>query len=394
MSVKSFLLGYSVISSPKENAEKIINVCNENALPFSSVIISEDILSFCIPLYCERKLKKLAIKAKIELSVVSRKGLPALLFRHKLRAGILAGMIVAIAFFIYSSGLVWDIRIDGAINVSEEELLATFSECGLTVGSKLKDIDADVLENEILILSDSISWVSVNLTKNVANVEIRETDYAIPNEYGDALYSNVTASQNGIIVGFEDIKGSISVEIGDAVCKDQLLISGILGGEGLPTRLTNAHGRVFAEVEETIEIRIPQKYIKKVTKKQIKEEKSLIFFKNKIIFFSNSRNSLPTCDKIDIVENFYTTNQTKLPFGIQTVKYIEYEEEEIIRSKSEMLSLAYTELYRKIDVCFENAEILSRSISVAEYENETVLTCNLRCIKNIAQIKEIIVDTE
>ena len=135
-------------------------------------------------------------------------------------------------------------------------------------------------------------------------------------------------------------------------------------------------------------------YIKKVTKKQIKEEKSLIFFKNKIIFFSNSRNSLPTCDKIDIVENFYTTNQTKLPFGIQTVKYIEYEEEEIIRSKSEMLSLAYTELYRKIDVCFEDAEILSRSISVAEYENETVLTCNLRCIKNIAQIKEIIVDTE
>ena len=391
MSVKSFLLGYSVISAPKENAEKIINLCNENALRFSAVTVKEDLLSFCIPLFSEKKLLRLARLNEIELSVISRRGIPSLLFRYRYRAGILAGLIASLIMIIFSSTLIWDIRIDGATRISERALLSTFAECGLEVGAKIKDIDADVLENQILILSDDISWVSINLSNNVANVEIRETDYAPPDEYGDALYSNVVASTDGIIVGFEDVKGRPSVDIGEAVCRDQLLISGIMGDESDPFHITNAHGRVFAEVEDVIEIKIPQKYIKKVTKESVKSEKSLIFFKNEIKFFSNCRNSPPTCDKIDIVENFYTVNKKKLPLALRTVKYIEYGEQELSRSKEEMLSLAYTELYRYIDINYADAEILSRSASITENESETILVCNLKCIKNIAQIKEIIV---
>ena len=335
---------------------------------------------------------KIAKEASIELSVSSRRGLPALALRHRHRAGLLAGLICAIFIFAFSSGAVWDIRIDGAVKVSEREILNTLAECGLTVGTRLRDIDADVLENQILILSDDISWVSVNLSGNVANVEIRERDLPLPDEYGDALYSNVTATQNGVIVGFEDIRGEIAVEIGEAVCKDQLLISGILGGEGLPTRLTNAHGKVLAEVDERIEIKIPKKYIKKVTKKEIKAEKSFVFFKNEIKFFSNCRNLPPTCDKIDIIESFYTADQKKLPIAIKTVKYIEYENCEVTRSAEQMRELAYLELYRYINEHYGDAELLSRSITLDEREEETVLICNLKCIKNIAQIKEIVVE--
>lgn len=388
MTGKSFLFGYSVISSPAENAEKIINMCNQNAIIFSKVTIEDDKTVFSIALLQEQKFKRLAKEQEIEITVLSRKGLPALLFRYKQRAGLLVGIITSIIIFTVCSGLVWDIRIDGATQISKSKLLSTLSDCGLTVGTKLKNIDADVLENQILILSDDISWISVNISNNVANVEIRELDFPTPNEYGEALFSNVVASQNGIIVGFEDINGCASVEIGEAVCKDQLLVSGILGGEGLPTRLTNAHGRVFAEVDDVIEIKIPQKYVKKVTKEAVKTEKSIIFFKKEIKFFSNCRNSPPFCDKIDIVENFYTVNQKKLPFAVKTVKYVEYENRELTRSKEQMLSLAYSELYRYIDEHYSDAEILSRSITIDEQEEQTILICNLRCVKNIAVVRE------
>ena len=392
MNGKSFLLGYSVISSARENAERIINSCNERAIPFSSVIIEDDdTLSLCVPFFYERKLVKVMKENEIEIKVLSRHGIPALLYRHRLRAGIIAGLACALVCFFYSAGLVWDIRIDGATRVDEQRLLAVFNECGLKVGAKLRDIDADVLENQILILSDDISWVSINLSNNVANVEIRELDYAPPSEYGDALYSNVVASQNGVIVEFEDVSGQIVTEIGEAVCRDQLLISGIVGGEGLPTRLTNAHGRVLAEVEEVIEIKIPQKYIKKVTKSNVKTEKSLFFFKNEIKFFSNSGNLPPFYDTIIIVENFNTINGKKLPLGIKSVKYIEYESIELTRTKDEMRSLAYSELYRHIDLYYSDVEILSRSISFIEDDSQATLVCTLSCIKNIAQIKEIIV---
>ena len=391
MSAKSFLFGYSIVKSDKKNAEKIINMCYEGALRFSDVRIEGDEMLFCIPLFSERRLIRLAKGKSIEITVVSRRGVPSLLLRYRHRAGILAGLAVSIAMIVFSSSVIWDIRIDGASRVSERDLLAVFAECGLEVGAKIKDIDADVLENQILILSDDISWVSVNLSNNVANVEIRELDYATPDEYGDALYSNVVASQDGVIVGFEDVRGNISVEIGEAVCRNQLLISGIFGDESNPFRLTNAHGLVFAEVEDTIEIKISNKYIKKVTKESVKSEKSLIFFKNEIKFFSNSRNSPPTCDKIYIVENFYTINGKRLPVAIKTAKYIEYEEQEIVRTKNEMRALAYSQLYRHIDTYYADAEILSRSVSITENESETILVCNLKCIKNIAQIKEIIV---
>ena len=392
MNGKSFLLGYSVISSARENAERIINSCNERAIPFSSVIIEDDeSLSLCVPFFYERKLAKVMKEKQIEINVISRHGIPALLYRHRLRAGLLVGLACALICFFFSAGLVWDIRIDGAIRVDEQRLISIFNECGLKVGARLRDIDADVLENQILILSDDISWVSINLSNNVANVEIRELDYAPPSEYGDALYSNVVASQNGVIVEFEDVGGQIVTEIGEAVCRDQLLISGIVGGEGLPTRLTNAHGRVLAEVEEVIEIKIPQKYIKKVTKSNVKTEKSLFFFKNEIKFFSNSGNLPPFYDTINIVENFNTINGKKLPLGIKSVKYIEYESIELTRTKDEMRSLAYSELYRHIDLYYSDVEILSRSISFVEDDSQTTLVCTLSCIKNIAQIKEIIV---
>ena len=392
MTGKSFLFGYSVISSGAENAEKIINLCNENEICFSKPILESEKITFFVPLFQERKFVKCTKEEQIEVTVLSRKGIPALCLRYRARAGILVGLVASIIIFAFSSGLVWDIRIDGATAIDKNKLRACLADCGLHVGTKLEDIDADVLENQILILSDDISWISVNVSNNVANVEVRELEFPTPDEYGDALYSNVVASQSGVIVGFEDVNGCISVDIGEAVCKDQLLISGILGGEGAPTRLTNAQGRVLAEVDDIIKIEIPQKYVKKVTKSQVKTEKSIIFFKKEIKFFSNSRNLPPFYDTIDIVENFYSINQKKLPVALKTVKYIEYENCEFSRSKSEMLSLAYSELYRYIDEHYSDSEILSRSVSFIENNDSLTLVCNLRCIKNIGVVKEIIVN--
>ena len=85
MNGKSFLLGYSIISSSASNAEKIINICNENALPFSKMKIEEEKLSFYLPLFYERKLLKLAKSYEIEIAVNSRRGIPALLLRHRMR---------------------------------------------------------------------------------------------------------------------------------------------------------------------------------------------------------------------------------------------------------------------------------------------------------------------
>ena len=393
MTGRSFLFGYAVFSARASDIEKIINTCNEKRIPFSGISFDgeRENAEFCVPLFFEKKALSAAAERGIPLTVVSRRGLPALAYRYRRRAGLLVGALLSAIMLFCSLGLVWDVRIEGATRLSERELLSTFRECGLFVGTKIKDIDADVLENQILILSDDISWVSVNLSGNVANVEIREIDYPLPDENDGVLYSNVVAKQDGVVVGFEQISGSVCADIGEAVSKGQLLISGVTGEEGKSMRIMKAEGKVFAEVEEVLEIRIPRKYIKKVTKDAVKTEKSLIFFKNEIKFFTNGRNSPPTCDKIEVIENFYTHNRTKLPIAVKTASYIEYEEVELTRTSAEARSLALLTLYRRIDEDFFDAEILSKAISFSESDGELVLTCKLKCVKDIAELREILV---
>ena len=165
MSIKAFLLGYAIISGERKDLERVINICSENAIHFSKIELKEDSFTFCVALAHRKRLFKLSLNAKIELRLISLKGLPSLLWRHRRRAGVPIGIALALALFIFFSGRVWDIRIDGAAKVSERSILKLLEDCGLCVGSKLDDIDCDVLANKALILSDEISWMSVNLNK-------------------------------------------------------------------------------------------------------------------------------------------------------------------------------------------------------------------------------------
>ena len=383
-----FYLGATVLEADKKDIEKIINLCNENAIAYKKIELYDDKASLRVSFFQAKNILTIARENGIELSEREKRGALALLLRLRKRIGLAVGAVIAIILLAYSSGLVWDIRIDGASSVSEKELKKIFAECGLSVGTRIRDIDCDVLENKILILSDEISWVSVNLSENVASVEIRELEFAPPSDDDDYLYSNVVASKEGVIVGFGEINGHTAVKIGDAVCKGQLLISGIEGGDGKPLRLLKASGEVFAEVEETIEIKIPQKYIKKVTKNQIKSEKSLIFFKNEIKFFSNSRNSEVTCDKIEVIENLYLYGK-KLPIAVKTLKYVEYEEIELSRTKNDMHSIALNSLNQRINNELRDSEILSKSISFIEGDDSLTLICNLKCISNISESRPL-----
>ena len=98
MTGRSFLFGYSIILGHAEDAEKIINLCNEKRIPFSKIILEDDALRFSVPLVYEKRMFKIAKEASIELSVSSRRGLPALALRHRHRAGLLTGLICAILY--------------------------------------------------------------------------------------------------------------------------------------------------------------------------------------------------------------------------------------------------------------------------------------------------------
>ena len=78
-----------------------------------------------------------------------------------------------------------------------------------------------------------------------------------------------------------------------------------------------------------------------------------------------------------------------MPFGIRTVRYLEYEYVTARRSTEEAAELAYYMLKCKIESELSDAELLSKKISFDIGESVYRLECKTSVIENIASVREI-----
>lgn len=383
-----FLVGYRICRVDTESLAKVVDICRELSISFGEVEILGESAELLIPFFCLRRLAKAAESQNITLTPLSSHGIPALLSRYRHRYGLFAALLLSIVIAILASGVIWDIRIDGENKLSEREVKDILRECGLELGTPTRTIDSGVLENRVLILSDDISWISVNIIGTVAEVEIRELDFS-ENDAEPNAPANLVATQHGKIVALEDISGNIAVEIGEEVAEGQLLIGGIYGDEENGFRYTRARGRVIAEVERCFELEISRVQTKKVYTETQKCEKYLIFFKKRIKFFSNYRNLPPTCDKIDIEEYIPAPNGRYLPLGLYDTRYLEYEFTERELSDEELSALAYEQISALIAAELSNAELLRRETECELYADRAVIKCKIKCLVDIARAQEI-----
>jgi similar to stage IV sporulation protein len=383
-----FLVGYRVCRTTSESLARVIDVCRALDISFREVELVDGYADFIIPFWLFGKLKRKLESENVELSLVSSHGIPGLLLRYRHRYGFTVAVVISVLLVILSGQVIWDVRIDGERRLTEQEVREVLRECGLERGTLISSIDAGVLENRVMIFSDDIAWISVNVIGTVAEVEIRELEFTERDEeIGNA--SNIVASHCGKIVGFENISGSIVVEIGEEVAEGQLLISGIYGDEENGFRYTNPKGRVLAEVERSFEIEVPRVETKKSYKEGVKCEKYLIFFKKRIKFFSNYRNLPPTCDKIDIEEFLLAPSGKELPIGIFETRYLEYEYVSEVRDDETLSRIAKQRLDAVILSELADAEILRKNIEYELYEDKIVLQCKIKCIVDIAKRQEI-----
>ena len=383
-----FLVGYRICKVSKESLAEIVDICRELSVPFREVEILGESAELLIPFFSLRRLRKAAESQNIPLTLISSHGIPALLVRYRHRYGLFAALLLSVAITVLASGVIWDIRVDGENKLSEREVKEILRECGLELGTPTRSIDSGVLENRVLIFSDDISWISVNIVGTVAEVEIRELDFS-EDDREQTAPANLVATEHGRIVALEDISGNIAVEIGEEVAKGQLLIGGIYGDEESGFRYTRARGRVIAEVERCFELEIGRVKTEKVYKEAQKCEKYLIFFKKRIKFFSNYRNLPPTCDKIDIEEYIPAPNGKYLPIGIHDTRYLEYEFVERELSDEELSALAYEQMSALIATELADAELLRRTTECELYSDRAVIRCKVKCLVDIAIAQEI-----
>ncbi len=382
-----YLIGYDIISVPVCDAACFVNACAAAGVSYHSCGRCGDCMRFRVGIIASVRVRSVCERAGICASVISRHGLPSAIASLAMRPGIILGLALCFAMCFFCSRVVWDIRIEGNSHVPESVITDTLRASGICVGTEKKSLDIDAIQNRFLILSDEISWISVNIIGNVAEVEVREVQTAP--ETPDYVCSNLVSTQNGRIVSFEEVRGNISVKLGEDVSRGQLLVGGIYGDETSALRFVRSSGKVFALCEREYNIEVPLEFEKKAPTGKKKIKKSLIFFDKEVKLFVNSGNLYTSCDIIVREEYFNPYGLGALPFGIRTVEYIEYTEVNARRSEEQAREQALFLLWQKFSAEAPEASLVGKKIVGRLEGDEYILSAKLESIENIAYEQEV-----
>ena len=382
-----FIFGYVSLSAERARAHEIMNLCMERGYVYRDLRFEGDRIYFNCSLGTAKKLSDVCGARGIEIVRLRERGVPSLLGRYRRRYGFFAGLALFAAIFFLSGTVIWGIKIDGNARLSEREVLTELRRCGLSVGSRKSGLDVSAIENRVLIESDEISWISVNIIGTVAEVEIREIE--VEEEREQYLASNIVAARDGQIELFEDVRGNIVLNIGDYVRKGELIVSGLYDSQTQGIRYTDVKGRVLARTERDISVSIPFKYEKKRYTGKVFTEKYLIFFEKEIKFYTNAGNLYASCDTIDTVEyiNFFSAGE--LPVGVRTVKHMEYVYEDAERTPEEAERLADYKLSCDLAALADDGELLRKSKVYRVTDTAYIIDCHIQRIENIAERREI-----
>ena len=383
-----FLTGSRTVRIVASAAGEVMNLCRVHGFVYWNLRFCGEHICLDLSLRSSRRLLHVCRERGIAAVAEKERGLPVLLWRYRRRWGLAVGALCFCAILIASPRVLWGIEVDGNRFVSDEEVLSELRACGLSLGCSLAELDTEVVENRVLIRSDEISWISINLIGTVAHVELREVEEIVPEE-PTYVAANLVASKAGKIEMLEEVRGNVVIKPGDLVSEGELLVGGLYDTANGGLRYCCAKGKVYARTEYDFLIELPRSYEQKRYTGRKKVQKSLIFFEKEIKFFGNSRNLPSSCDTIDIVKYFSLGDGCVLPFGIRTVSYREYETCEAERSDAELLDAAYEALYEQMDREAPEGMLVRKNVESEITEGGIELWCRAEFLENIAILKEI-----
>lgn len=392
----TYIFGYCKISAAISDAADIFNICSKYGFVYRNQKAADKEIRFECSLPTAKKLSARCAEAGINFISVTEHGIPRLFMRYRHRYGIFAGIVISLIIFFMSGRIIWDIRVEGNLErLTKSDVIEELNTCGLKIGMPKKKLNTGEVETRVIVYSDDISWISINIFGTVAHVEIREAE-PLPDEEEFFDAANLVATRDGQIESFEEVKGNIQVKPGDFVREGDLLVSGIYDSKSLGFIYKCSSGKVFAKVKTDYEVSVPLKYDeKRYTGKEF-VEKYLVFFDKEIKIYTNFGKKSPECDIIDTISYIDPVGKGKLPVGIRTVRYAEYEYVSAEISAEEAIDLAYKKLRFK-EAELGISDVLSKELSgnfeTADGKEVYVLRCTAVSVANIAKQVKIEVDT-
>ena len=380
------LFGYCVFSIPVENYKTVINEAHKNKIRILQVKQHGSSVNMKVNLKDEDTFKKILKYACAEYKTVCRRGMPIVFRKYNYRIGLILGIIFFFTALLLSPKFIWEININGIENATYKEVEQLLYDSGIKLGAFSPLIDRSRTCSEILLNSDKLSWISVNIQGSSANVEILERDFtATSSVKGDA--ANIIAKKDGYIIDTDIKKGLRIVKDYAMVKKDEILVSGIYDTGKMGTRYVYSEAKISAVINDVFTAEIPLKNVIKRYDKEIVTEKSVKIYGKTINILKNSSLNTQKYDTILREESLPFSLFDRLPITVIKLCVLPYTEVTQTLTEAEALKLAR----KKVDdivSCSDYIEILGSEENYFIENGILYFTRTVEAIQDIALTSE------
>ncbi|MDE6167720.1 MAG: sporulation protein YqfD, partial [Acetatifactor sp.] len=222
-----YLRGYLRIRVWGFSPERFMNLCSNKGILIWNIVREGDVYYMNINLRGFWALRPIVRKTGTRVAVLERYGLPFFLPRLLKRKVFVMGLLLAAAFWIWSSLYIWNIEISGNYQITDDVFQSFLKENQVTVGMQKRDLDIEELEKEIRRRFSQITWASARLSGTKLLIDIKENDAPIVSpEKKETTGTDLVAEYGGRVVSMIVRSGVPKVAIGDEVEAGCVLVEG------------------------------------------------------------------------------------------------------------------------------------------------------------------------
>ena len=363
----NYIRGYVRVEIEGYFIERLINLCmKKSILLWSSERKKSTLLNANVSIKDFRKLTKIAKETKCRLKIKGKKGLPFIFNKYKKRKIFFTFLCLIVMGIITLSNFIWNIQVEGNVNISKEEIINTLKNEGLSIGILKNKINASEIINKMRLERNDLAWIGIEVKGTNAIVKIVEANPK-PEIIEEDEYCNIVATKAGTIVKVNAINGTPLVKEGDVIKEGTALIGGWLEGKFTGIRYVHANGEVKAKVWYSKTCRVDLKQV--ISSKTGKEENRYsVKINNFQINFYKTLSKFQKYDTIEKTEKLKLFSDFYLPIEITTKTNQEVIEETVEYSKEEAKQKATEEAKKAIEEQNFNKENL---VNVYTNYNET-----------------------
>ena len=261
--------------------------------------------------------------------------------------------------------------------VKIENFTETLSELGVKQGARKSKIDILEVQEKLLKKYPQLSWVSLNIFGDKAQIEYTPAKKA-PIVIDENTPTNIVATKSGKITLVEGYSGTNAVKEGAFIAKGSLLISGVTVNADGSEDFVHARGKVFAQTVTPVKKKIDNIFEGFITA-ETSQRYTLDLFNLKIPFGFSPEGEVISESKINL-----EGNSTVLPVGIIRADGLLLSKKKVNFTENEALLICLKQCVQNkredfIDVEFEKINFSHTS------DNKTfTVSMNITCVENIA----------